>query len=84
MDRDFWIFYTLKTIMIVSQSKWGVLMANLSETKIFNQRNAVVESWYWALKSSDLVKGKIKNLKFLGEDLAIYRGEDGIVRAVAD
>jgi phenylpropionate dioxygenase-like ring-hydroxylating dioxygenase large terminal subunit len=57
-------------------------MANLSETKIFNQKNAVVESWYWALKSSELKKGQIKNLKFLGEDLAVYRGDDGIVRAV--
>lgn len=57
-------------------------MANLSETKIFNQKNAIVESWYWAMKSSELKIGQIKNLKFLGEDLAVYRGDDGIVRAV--
>lgn len=58
-------------------------MSNLKETKIFNQTDVVVESWYWGLKSKDLKPGKVRALNFLGKDLAIYRGEDGIVRAMA-
>jgi len=57
-------------------------MSSLGDTKIFNQKNAVVESWYWALKSKELKKGQIKHLTFLGEELAIYRGEDEVVRVV--
>ena len=57
-------------------------MASLAETKIFNQKNRIVESWYWAMKSSELKKNQIKHLNFLGRELAIYRGEDGVVRAV--
>lgn len=61
----------------------GDLMSSLAEPKIFNQKNRVVESWYWAFKSKDLKSGQVKPLKFLGKDLAVYRGEDGVVRAVA-
>ncbi|MBT9548527.1 MAG: aromatic ring-hydroxylating dioxygenase subunit alpha [Candidatus Sericytochromatia bacterium] len=57
-------------------------MSSLTETRIFNQPDTVVESWYWAFKSSDLKKGQIKPLNFLGQELAVYRGEDGVVRAV--
>lgn len=57
-------------------------MASLVETKIFNQPTSVVESWYWAMKSSELKKGQVKAMNFLGRELAVYRGEDGIVRAV--
>ena len=57
-------------------------MSSLADTKIFNQKNAVVESWYWALKSKELKKGQIKHLTFLGEELAIYRGDDEVVRVV--
>lgn len=60
----------------------GTLVANLKETKIFNQPDVVVESWYWGLKSKDLKSGQVKALNFLGKDLAIFRGEDGIVRAM--
>lgn len=58
------------------------LMSSLAEPKIFNQTNRVVESWYWAFKSKDLRAGVVKPLKFLGKDLAVYRGMDGVVRAV--
>lgn len=57
-------------------------MGSVAETKVFNQTEAVVESWYWAMKSKDLKKGQIKALNFLGQDLAVYRGDDGIVRVV--
>lgn len=58
-------------------------MSSLAETKIFNQTQSVVETWYWAFKSKDLKKGQVKQLNFLGEELAVYRGEDGVARAVA-
>ncbi|CBW26632.1 putative Rieske iron-sulphur domain protein [Halobacteriovorax marinus SJ] len=57
-------------------------MSNLSKTKIFNNTHAIIEGWYWGLRSKELKKGKIKHLKLMGEDLAVYRGEDGIVRAL--
>ena len=57
-------------------------MASLSEPQIFNQNNRVIESWYWAFQSSEIKTGQVKHLNFLGKELAVYRGDDGIVRAV--
>jgi phenylpropionate dioxygenase-like ring-hydroxylating dioxygenase large terminal subunit len=57
-------------------------MSSLAQTKIFGQKSAVIESWYWAFKSSDIKRSKVKHLNFLGEELAVYRGDDGVVRAV--
>lgn len=57
-------------------------MSALTQTQIFNQPQAVVESWYWAMKSAELKVGQVKPLNFLGQELALYRGEDGVVRAV--
>ncbi len=57
-------------------------MSSLEETKVFNQNDAVIEGWYWALKSSKLNSKKPVHLNFLGRELALYRGEDGIARAV--
>ena len=57
-------------------------MSALTRTKIFNQPQSVVETWYWAMKSKDLKKGQVKPLNFLGRELAVYRGEDGVARAV--
>jgi phenylpropionate dioxygenase-like ring-hydroxylating dioxygenase large terminal subunit len=57
-------------------------MASVADTKIFNQKESVIESWYWAMKSSKLKKNQVKHLTFLGEELALYRGDDGVVRAV--
>lgn len=57
-------------------------MSSLTQTEVFNRTDVVVESWYWAMYSKDLKAGKIKALNFLGKELAIYRGEDGIVRAM--
>lgn len=57
-------------------------MPSLVNTEIFSRPDTLVESWYWAFKSKDLKKGQIKPLNFLGRELAVYRGEDGVVRAV--
>lgn len=57
-------------------------MSSLEETKVFNQNDAVIEGWYWALKSNDLNAKKPVHLNFMGKELALYRGEDGVARAV--
>jgi phenylpropionate dioxygenase-like ring-hydroxylating dioxygenase large terminal subunit len=58
-------------------------MGSLTKTRLFNRTDKITETWYWAFKSSELKKGQIRPLQFLGEDLAVYRGEDGIVRALS-
>ncbi len=58
-------------------------MSSLANTKLFNQNNKLTTGWYWAFKSSDLKKGKIKNLNFMGEEIVFFRGkEDGKVYAL--
>lgn len=57
-------------------------MSSLENVKIFNNKDAIIEGWYWALKSTDLKKNKTKHLNFLGKELALYRGDDGVARAV--
>lgn len=57
-------------------------MVSVTDTKVFNQPQTVAETWYWAFKSHELKAGQVKPLNFLGRELAVYRGEDGVVRAV--
>ncbi len=57
-------------------------MSNLENLNVFGKKESVIEGWYWALKSNELKKGKIKHLRFIGKDLALYRGEDGKARAI--
>ena len=40
--------------------------------------------WYPARLEKNLAKGEIEQVKFWGESIALYRGEDGQVRAVED
>lgn len=51
-------------------------------TQIFNQPDAVVEGWYWALRSSELKRGKAKPASLFGRELVIYRTADGSVVAL--
>ena len=51
-------------------------------TKVFNQPGVVTEGWYWALKSKDVRRRQIKPVDLMGRRLAVYRGEDGKVRAM--
>ena len=53
-----------------------------AETKIFNHHEAVAEGWYWLCRSRDIGRGKVRALRLLGRDLAVYRGEDGKVAAL--
>jgi len=49
---------------------------------VFNHAQAVVEGWYWVCRSRDVRRGRVKAFRLLGRDLAVYRGEDGSVRAL--
>ncbi len=53
-----------------------------TEHRIFNRSDSFAEGWYWALRSSELRRGKTARVKLLGRELALYRGADGKVRAL--
>ncbi|MCC6808011.1 MAG: aromatic ring-hydroxylating dioxygenase subunit alpha [Deltaproteobacteria bacterium] len=40
--------------------------------------------WYPAMWSGDLKKGEVKEVVFWKESIAVYRGDDGVVRAIED
>ena len=50
--------------------------------KNFNQPELIQEGWYWAVKSDAVKKKQVIHCHLMGRELAVYRGEDGIVRAV--
>lgn len=49
---------------------------------LFNRSDRFAEGWYWALRSRDLPAGAATKLNLLGRELALYRGEDGVVAAL--
>ena len=52
------------------------------DTEIFNNPDTVTEGWYWLCRSSDIRRGKVRALRLLGQDLAVYRGADNCVVAL--
>ena len=50
--------------------------------KIFNNFDIVAKGWYIAYPSSSLAKGQVKSLELCGQKIALFRGEDGQVRAI--
>jgi phenylpropionate dioxygenase-like ring-hydroxylating dioxygenase large terminal subunit len=50
--------------------------------QIFNNWNVVAKGWYIACPSRALPKGKAKSVEVCGQKIAIFRGEDGQVRAM--
>src|SRR4051812_2652739 len=52
-------------------------MSALVETRIFNQKDRLIEGWYWLLRSKDLKAGRTRAVSFMGRDLVVYRGENG-------
>jgi nitrite reductase/ring-hydroxylating ferredoxin subunit len=49
---------------------------------VFNDASQLVEGWYWALRSSELRRGRTRAVSLAGRELALYRGQDGAVRAL--
>jgi phenylpropionate dioxygenase-like ring-hydroxylating dioxygenase large terminal subunit len=65
-----------------SESIRAISVAENRLYQTFNNPHQFVEGWYWVLASKDLPINKVKPVKLLGRDLAIYRGKDRIVRAI--
>nr|AUN37173.1 aminopyrrolnitrin oxidase PrnD [uncultured bacterium] len=57
-------------------------MSSLANTQVFNHPEKIIEGWYWAMRSSELKRGRISPFNFFGRHLALYRGEDGCVVAL--
>jgi phenylpropionate dioxygenase-like ring-hydroxylating dioxygenase large terminal subunit len=57
-------------------------MNSLTDNQTFNRPEKIIEGWYWALRSSELRRGRTTSLNFLGRELVVYRGEDGRVVAL--
>lgn len=50
--------------------------------RVFNHPTAVVTGWYWLCCASQLRRGRVKALRLLGRELAVYRGANGRVVAL--
>lgn len=48
----------------------------------FTNFERVVQGWYWLMPSRELGKGKLKSANLLGRELVVFRGDDGVVRAM--
>lgn len=43
---------------------------------------AVIEGWYWAMRSEELKPGQARALNLMGRELVLYRGENGAAVAM--
>ena len=57
-------------------------MSSAIAQSTFNNPSQFVEGWYWALASRELKIRRVKPLKLLGRNLAIYRRNSGKVVAI--
>ena len=53
-----------------------------ADNALFNHPEAVVEGWYWLCRSSEIRRGKVRAMRLLGRELAVYRGTDGAIVAL--
>jgi len=51
----------------------------ISEFPVFNNWNVIANGWYFAMPSADLKARDIKSLQLCGQELVIFRGENGSV-----
>lgn len=54
----------------------------IPEFPVFNNWNEVALGWYFALPSSDLKVKAVKPIQMCGQELVLFRGEDGKVSAL--
>lgn len=47
----------------------------------FNKTDFVPQGWFWLIRSEEVPLGQARPVRFIGRELAVYRGQDGIVRA---
>lgn len=51
--------------------------------QIFNNWDIVAKGWYIACPSSELDRGSVKSVELCGQRIVVFRGIDGVVRALA-
>lgn len=49
---------------------------------VFNNWNEVAYGWYFVMKSDEIRKGEVKSFQLCGQELVLFRGEDGKVSAL--
>ena len=54
----------------------------LRQRRVFNNPEAITRSWYPVCPSSELPRGKAKSFKITFQRIVVFRGEDGVVRAL--
>lgn len=54
----------------------------IQDFPVFNNWNEVANGWYFAFPSKSLKKGDLKPLQLCGQELVVFRGEDGRVGAL--
>jgi nitrite reductase/ring-hydroxylating ferredoxin subunit len=50
--------------------------------KVFNNWDTIAKGWYIALPSRQLDRGQVKSLDLCGQRVVVFRGDDGLVRAI--
>jgi phenylpropionate dioxygenase-like ring-hydroxylating dioxygenase large terminal subunit len=66
----------------VDEAGAAALTAPGPEARLFGDPRRLVEGWYWALRSREVRRGRVRAVSLAGRALAIYRGADGGVRAL--
>lgn len=54
----------------------------IADFPVFNNWNEVALGWYFALQSIELKKNEVKSLNLCGQELVLFRGENGVVAAL--
>lgn len=57
-------------------------MSSLTETRVFNNADRIIEGWYWVMPSRRLKRGKTCAYTFFGRELVLYRAASGRVVAL--
>jgi phenylpropionate dioxygenase-like ring-hydroxylating dioxygenase large terminal subunit len=52
------------------------------EMPVFNNWGVVARAWYFALRSDELKKKSVKSVTLCSQRIALFRGDDGSVRAI--
>lgn len=52
------------------------------EMPVFQNWEVVAEGWYFACRSDEVKAGEVRSMNLCGQHVAIFRGEDGTVRAL--
>lgn len=53
-----------------------------ADMPVFGNWDVIAEAWYFVCPSSDLKGGKVKSFKLCGQRIVLFRGADGVVRAL--